>query len=153
MNKPDFSRKIRLRQSKRTIVLQLHAKFRKDPMTGFEKNSGQTNGRTDGRTNRGQSIGPTSYRRWVQKEYSHQNSGLDRKFHWTRKMKYVNGWAEERMLTEMHSRIFWASSKEVIDPKGKINEFFKFVKYQGEMKNRVSYRPQWYILTEMYIEN
>ena len=49
MNEPDFSRKIRLRQFVATIVLQLHAKFRKDPMTGYPEKL-RTNGRTDERT-------------------------------------------------------------------------------------------------------
>ena len=34
MDDPDFSSKIGLRQFGATIVLQLHAKFREDPMTG-----------------------------------------------------------------------------------------------------------------------
>ena len=42
-----------------TIVLQLHAKFQKDPMTGYREKL-RTNERTDGRTDMGQSIGPTS---------------------------------------------------------------------------------------------
>ena len=57
MNEPDFSRKIRLRQSVATIVLQLHAKFQKDPMTGYREKL-RTNV-WDGRTDMGQSIGLT----------------------------------------------------------------------------------------------
>ena len=49
----DFSRKTRLRQFERTIVLQLHAKFQKGPMNGFREKL-RTDGRTDGRTNMGQ---------------------------------------------------------------------------------------------------
>jgi hypothetical protein len=55
MDELNFSRNIRLRQFERAIVLQLHAKFRKDPMTGFREKL-----RTDERTDMGQSIGPTS---------------------------------------------------------------------------------------------
>ena len=43
------SSKIGLRQLVATIVLQLHAKFRKDPMTGYREKL-RTNGRTDRRT-------------------------------------------------------------------------------------------------------
>ena len=50
-----FSSKIGLRQFVSTIVLQLHAKFRKDPMTGYREKL-----RTNERTDMGQSIGPTS---------------------------------------------------------------------------------------------
>ena len=57
MDDPDFSSKIGLRQFVATIVLQLHAKFRKDPMTGYreklrtnERTDGRTDERTDGRT-------------------------------------------------------------------------------------------------------
>ena len=68
MNEPDFSRKIRLRQSERNIVLQLHAKFRKDPMTGFQEKL-RTDGRTDERTDGQGSIYRTNLLcRWVQKE-------------------------------------------------------------------------------------
>ena len=58
MDDPDFSSKIGLRQFVATIVLQLHAKFREDPMTGYREKL-RTNGRTK-RTDMGQSIGPTS---------------------------------------------------------------------------------------------
>ena len=53
MKDPCFSSKIGLRQLVATIVLQLHAKFRKDPMTGYReklRTNGRTNGRTDGQT-------------------------------------------------------------------------------------------------------
>ena len=49
LNEPDFSRKIRLRQFVATIVLQLHAKFREDPMTSYREKL-RTNGQTNGRT-------------------------------------------------------------------------------------------------------
>ena len=49
LNEPDFYRKIRLRQFVATIVLQLHAKFWEDPMTGYREKL-RTNGRTSGRT-------------------------------------------------------------------------------------------------------
>ena len=55
LNDPDFFRKIRLCHFVSFIVLQLHAKFWKDPMIGFREKL-----RTDGRTDMGQSIGPTS---------------------------------------------------------------------------------------------
>ena len=51
MDEPIFFPKIGLCQFERTIVLQLHAKFRKDPMTGFREKL---------RTDMGQSIGQTS---------------------------------------------------------------------------------------------
>ena len=77
MNDPDFFRKIRLRHFVSFIVLQLHAKFWKDPMIGFReklrtdgRTDGRTNERTDGRTDMGQSIGPTSKvggsKKWVE---------------------------------------------------------------------------------------
>ena len=53
MDDPDFSSKIGLRQFVATIVLQLHAKFREDPMTGYReklRTNGWTNERTYGRT-------------------------------------------------------------------------------------------------------
>ena len=53
MDDPDFSSKIGLRQFVATIVLQLHVKFRKDPMTGYReklRTNGRMNGRTNGRT-------------------------------------------------------------------------------------------------------
>ena len=53
MDDPEFSSKIGFRQFVATIVLQLHPKFRKDPMTGYReklRTNGQTNGRTDERT-------------------------------------------------------------------------------------------------------
>ena len=59
MDDPDFSSKIGLRQFVATIVLQLHAKFRKDPMTGYREKL-RTKGRTDGRMDMGQSVGLTS---------------------------------------------------------------------------------------------
>ena len=46
MDDPDFSSKIGLRQFVATIVLQLHAKFWKDPMTGYREKL-RTNGRTN----------------------------------------------------------------------------------------------------------
>ena len=67
LNEPDFSRKIRLRQFVATIVRQLHAKFREDPMTGYREKL-WTNGRTDGRTNGHGSIYRTNLQsQWVQK--------------------------------------------------------------------------------------
>ena len=59
MNDLDFFRKIRLRHFVSFIVLQLHAKFWKDPMIGFREKL-VTNGRTDERTDGSESIGPTS---------------------------------------------------------------------------------------------
>ena len=35
MDEAEFYRRIGLRQFERTIFLQLHAKFQKDPMTGY----------------------------------------------------------------------------------------------------------------------
>ena len=49
MDDPDFSSKIGLRQFVATIVLQLHAKFREDPMTGYREKL-RTNERTGERT-------------------------------------------------------------------------------------------------------
>ena len=64
MNDPDFFRKIRLRHFVSFIVLQLHAKFRKDPMTGLREKPV-----TNGRTNKRQQIYRTNLRsRWVQKD-------------------------------------------------------------------------------------
>ena len=53
----DFSRKIGLRQFECTSVLQIHAKYQKDPIPFSRKTLDR---RTDGRTDIGQSIGPTS---------------------------------------------------------------------------------------------
>ena len=63
MDDQDFSSKIGLCQFVATIVLQLHAKFRGDPMTGYReklRTKERTDGRTDERTDMGLSIGPTS---------------------------------------------------------------------------------------------
>ena len=66
MDDPDFSSKIGLRQFVATIVLQLHAKFQKDPMTGYLEKL-QTNGRTNGHG----SIYRTNLQsRWVKKKNS-----------------------------------------------------------------------------------
>ena len=67
MDDPDFSSKIGLRQFVATIVLQLHAKFREDPMTGYREKL-RTNERTDGQTDGHGSIYRTNLQsRWVQK--------------------------------------------------------------------------------------
>ena len=71
MNEPDFSRKIRLRHIVPIIVLKLHAKFQKDPMTGYRVKV-RTDERTDERTNERTDEHGSIYRtnlqsRWVQK--------------------------------------------------------------------------------------
>ena len=70
MDDPDFSSKIGLRQFVATIVLQLHAKIRKDPMTGYReklRTNGRTNERMDERTDGHGSIYRTNLQsRWVQ---------------------------------------------------------------------------------------
>ena len=64
MNDPDFFRKIRLCHFVSFIVLQLHAKFWKDPMISFQENL-----RTDTQTHRQGSIYRTNLQsRWVQKD-------------------------------------------------------------------------------------
>ena len=59
MDDPDYSSKIGLRQFVATIVLQLHVKFWKDPMTGYREKL-RTNRRTEERTDMGPSRRPTS---------------------------------------------------------------------------------------------
>ena len=100
MNEPDFSRKIRLRQFVATIVLQLHAKFRKDPMTGYREKL-RTNGRTDGRTNGYGSIYRTNLQsRWVQKEKNKKDIAILKK-----RKQLIHGHLEEERKQENRRRV------------------------------------------------
>ena len=74
LNDPDFFRKIRLRHFVSFIVLQLHAKFWKDPMIGFREKL-RTDRQTHRHTDRQGSIYRTNLQsRWVQKMLKNEGS-------------------------------------------------------------------------------